>query len=186
MEPPGKCLRFYEYHTVGYTTNKQRTLVPGARHERIATSASPSRSRHKSLCAMRCAYKVQTFLETACVGPIELASGTGLPQRFDYSVVTPQHEEALRWPLAKQALEATFHLKFRSYRGIYVSTYVHRYVRMYVPRYTPGNPERIRTQWNKQKCAIWLWLASSTAILIMKNSTAKWPMASITHPWAFE
>jgi len=32
--------------------------------------------------------------------------------RFDYSVVTPQHEEALRWPLVKQALEATFRLKF--------------------------------------------------------------------------
>jgi|SRR5580658_4420675 uncharacterized protein (TIGR03435 family) len=32
--------------------------------------------------------------------------------RFDYSVVTPQHEEALRWPLVKQALDATFRLKF--------------------------------------------------------------------------
>lgn len=31
--------------------------------------------------------------------------------RYDLSVVTPQHEEALRWPLVKQALEAAFRLK---------------------------------------------------------------------------
>jgi len=30
---------------------------------------------------------------------------------YDFSIVTPQHEEALRWPLLKQALEAAFRLK---------------------------------------------------------------------------
>ncbi len=34
--------------------------------------------------------------------------------RFDYSVVTPQHEEALRGPLLKQALEAAFQLKLHN------------------------------------------------------------------------
>src|SRR5271168_2401936 len=34
--------------------------------------------------------------------------------RFDYSVVTPQHEEALRGPLLKQALEAAFQLKLHT------------------------------------------------------------------------
>jgi hypothetical protein len=41
-------------------------LVPGARHERIATSASPSRSRHRSFgCYEMCACTVQAFTETA-------------------------------------------------------------------------------------------------------------------------
>ncbi|HYL64349.1 MAG TPA: TIGR03435 family protein [Candidatus Methylomirabilis sp.] len=31
--------------------------------------------------------------------------------RYDLSVATPQHEEALRWPVAKQALDAAFGLK---------------------------------------------------------------------------
>jgi uncharacterized protein (TIGR03435 family) len=31
--------------------------------------------------------------------------------RYDLSVVTPQHEEGLRWPLVKEALEAAFRLK---------------------------------------------------------------------------
>ncbi|PYU00580.1 MAG: hypothetical protein DMG38_07500 [Acidobacteria bacterium] len=31
--------------------------------------------------------------------------------RFDYSILTPQHEEGLRTPLLKQALESTFQLK---------------------------------------------------------------------------
>lgn len=31
--------------------------------------------------------------------------------RYDFSVVTPQHEEALQWPLIKQTLEAAFGLK---------------------------------------------------------------------------
>ena len=41
-------------------------LDSGARHERIATSVSPSRSRHKSFgCYEMCACTVKAFIETA-------------------------------------------------------------------------------------------------------------------------
>jgi len=57
------------------------TMVPGARHERIATSVSTSRSRHKSFgCYEMCACTVQAFTETAlpanfrCGGRTEASS----------------------------------------------------------------------------------------------------------------
>lgn len=34
--------------------------------------------------------------------------------RYDLSIITPQHEEDLRWPLLKQTLEAAFHMKLHT------------------------------------------------------------------------
>lgn len=55
--------------------------------------------------------------------------------RYDLSVVTPQNEDTLQWPLVKQVLEAAFHLKLH--------TEVQD-TRVYVLRKVDGQPPKLR------------------------------------------
>jgi len=62
LTPEGSTFRI----TGDWNYSADVRMVPGAQHERIATSASPSRSRHKSfVCYEMCACTVQALIETA-------------------------------------------------------------------------------------------------------------------------
>ncbi len=67
--------------------------------------------------------------------------------RYDFSVVTPQHDEALRWPLVKQALEAAFRLKL--HREI-------RETRVYVLKLAAGLQPKLRPATTAGKSSHWL------------------------------
>ena len=66
--------------------------------------------------------------------------------RFDYSIVTPQHEEAQRTPLLRQALEAAFQLK------------LHKEVKqtpVYILRKLDGQEPKLRAATTQRKSGYW-------------------------------
>jgi uncharacterized protein (TIGR03435 family) len=65
---------------------------------------------------------------------------------YDFSVVTPQHEEALRWQLVKQALEAAFHLKLHEEM---------KETPVYVLRKAEGQEPKLRLATTKGKSSRW-------------------------------
>ena len=70
--------------------------------------------------------------------------------RFDYSIVTPQHEEALRTQLLKQALEATFQLKLHT-EIKETSVYILRKLDGQEPKLRLATAQGKAGYWNLQK-----------------------------------
>ena len=70
--------------------------------------------------------------------------------RFDISVVTPQHEEALRWSLVKQTLGAAFHLQVHKEMKD-TSVYVLRRIAGQDPELRPATTAGKSSHWNPDK-----------------------------------
>lgn len=67
--------------------------------------------------------------------------------RYDFSIVTPQHGEDLRWPLLKQALEAAFRMKVHEEM---------KETRVYVLRKMDGQPPKLRPASTQEKSLHWI------------------------------
>jgi uncharacterized protein (TIGR03435 family) len=66
---------------------------------------------------------------------------------YDFSIVTPQHGEDLRWPLLKQALEAAFRLKLHEEI---------KETRVYVLRKLDGEQPKLRPASTQGKSSHWI------------------------------
>lgn len=69
---------------------------------------------------------------------------------YDFSVATPQHEEALRWTLVKQALESTFQLKLHK-GASETRVYILSKLTGQEPKLRPASSQGKSGYWNPRK-----------------------------------
>jgi uncharacterized protein (TIGR03435 family) len=70
--------------------------------------------------------------------------------KYDFSVVTPQHEEALRWPLLKQAMESAFQMHLHK-EGEETSVYILRKRTGEQPKVQAATSKEGTSHWDAQK-----------------------------------
>jgi uncharacterized protein (TIGR03435 family) len=70
--------------------------------------------------------------------------------KYDFSVVTPQHEEVLRWPLLKQALESAFQMHVHT-EGKETSVYILRQINGEQPKLQVAATQGGTSPWDGQK-----------------------------------
>jgi uncharacterized protein (TIGR03435 family) len=73
--------------------------------------------------------------------------------KYDFSVVTPQHEEALRWPLLKQALESAFQMHVHT-EGKETGVYILRQMNGEQPKLHVAATQGGTSPWDGQKSEI--------------------------------
>ena len=70
--------------------------------------------------------------------------------KYDFSVVTPQHKEALQWPLLKQALESAFQMRVHT-EGKETSVYILGQVNGEQPKLQLATTQGGTSPWDGQK-----------------------------------
>jgi cytochrome c biogenesis protein CcmG/thiol:disulfide interchange protein DsbE len=70
--------------------------------------------------------------------------------KYDFSVVTPQHEETLRWPLLKQALESAFRLRIHT-EGKETRVYILKQVDGEKPKLRVATTQGGTSNWDGRK-----------------------------------